>query len=62
MEQEKIAFRPVKGTESQIQQLANYNDGYLYFSTDTRKIYLDIDGWKTAGTHIPKCTAKEKSP
>lgn len=38
-----IPFRPVKGEEENI--LATpYQDGYIYFATDTKKIYLDADG------------------
>ena len=40
---DKIRFMPVRGTDAAIQQLA-YNDGKVYFTTDTGKIYMDKDG------------------
>jgi hypothetical protein len=43
MENSKISFRPVKGLESKI-LTAGYNEGYVYFATDTKKIYLDANG------------------
>lgn len=36
-------FRPVRASESVIVGLA-YNEGYLYFATDTGKIFLDANG------------------
>ena len=40
---EKTVFRPVRGKDERIQTL-EYKDGYVYFATDTKKIYLDADG------------------
>lgn len=37
------AFRPVKGTEEKIMS-TEYQEGYVYFATDTKKIYLDANG------------------
>lgn len=37
-----IKFRPIQGSDKQIQAI-EYNDGYIYFATDTGKIYLDAD-------------------
>jgi hypothetical protein len=37
-----IRFKPVKGTDEQIQNL-RYTPGAVYFATDTKKIYLDVD-------------------
>lgn len=41
--QDKIPFRPVKGTEAAIAAMA-YQEGYVYFATDTKKIYIDANG------------------
>lgn len=38
-------FRPVRGLDKNIQS-AGYNEGYVYFATDTKKIYLDANGVK----------------
>ena len=38
-----IKFRPVRGTESQI-EMQTIADGYIYFATDSGRIYLDKDG------------------
>lgn len=38
-------FRPVRGLDANIQK-AGYNEGYVYFATDTKKIYLDANGVK----------------
>lgn len=38
-----IPFRVVQGTEAKIIN-KGYNEGYLYFATDTKKIYLDANG------------------
>ena len=38
-----IKFRPVRGTESQIEMQA-VEDGYIYFATDSGHIYIDKDG------------------
>jgi hypothetical protein len=38
-----IPFRPVKCLEEQIETMAP-NDGYVLFTTDTRKIYACING------------------
>ena len=35
-------FRPVYGAEETIVNLA-YQEGYLYFATDSGKIFLDAD-------------------
>lgn len=37
-----IKFRPIQGNDSQIKKI-EYNDGYIYFATDTGKIYLDAN-------------------
>ena len=39
----EIAFRPVRGTEEKILSLA-YNEGYVYFATDTGNIFIDSKG------------------
>ena len=39
----KIGFNPVQGKESTILGL-DYHEGWLYFATDTKKIYLDAHG------------------
>ena len=39
---DKTRFRPVTGTEEQIQN-AGKNPGYVYFASDTGKIYFDLD-------------------
>lgn len=44
MGQSKIPFSPVQGTEAQIMEMNSYNEGYVYFATDTKKIYLDAGG------------------
>ena len=42
---EKTRFTPIKGTEENIlNNFPGYNEGYLYFATDTKKIFLDADG------------------
>lgn len=38
-----IKFRPVQGSESTLRAMG-YNEGYVYFATDTKKIYLDTEG------------------
>ena len=38
-----IKFRPVRGTESQI-EMQTIEEGYIYFATDSGHIYLDKDG------------------
>lgn len=40
---DNIAFRPVRGKDAKIQS-AEYQEGYVYFATDTKKIYLDANG------------------
>lgn len=40
---EKTRFTPVRGTEEVILSLG-YNEGYVYFCTDTKKIFLDANG------------------
>ena len=37
------AFRPVRGLDKNIKQITPI-DGYLYFATDTKKIYMGMDG------------------
>ena len=37
-----ISFRPVRGTESNIVNQP-LHDGYVYFATDSGKIYLDTN-------------------
>ena len=37
-----FSFRPVQGTDAQIQNI-QYSEGYLYFATDSGKIYLDTN-------------------
>ena len=39
---DKTRFRPVSGTDEQIHN-AKKNPGYVYFASDTGKIYFDID-------------------
>lgn len=39
---DKIPFIPVYGTEDKIEK-QSYSEGHVYFSTDTRKIYLDTN-------------------
>ena len=46
MSQEKYVFKPCLGPEDSIMKLGN-EFGSVYFTTDTRKIYLDIDSDKT---------------
>ena len=36
-------FRPIRGTEAKILNTPS-REGYLYFATDTGKIYMDKDG------------------
>ena len=38
-----VQFIPVRGPEANIMN-AGYNEGYVYFATDTKKIYLDARG------------------
>ena len=38
----KTPFKVVRGTENKIQTL-EYQNGYVYFTTDTKKIYLDVN-------------------
>jgi hypothetical protein len=38
-------FVPVKGTEEKIKQLSP-TEGYLYFATDTKKIFIDDNNKK----------------
>lgn len=38
----KTAFIPIRGAENKILSMP-YQDGYLYFTTDTRKIYFDTN-------------------
>ena len=39
---DKTRFRPVTGTDAQIQSTGK-NPGYVYFASDTGKIYFDLD-------------------
>jgi hypothetical protein len=44
---DKQRFTPVRGTEDSIFNdplTKGYHDGWVYFATDTKKIYLDADG------------------
>ena len=41
----EFRFKPVKGIDEQIQSL-RYTPGAVYFATDTKKIYLDVDGMR----------------
>lgn len=44
----QIIFTPVRGTEASIATLMeDYHDGYVYFTTDTGKIYVDTAGTRT---------------
>ena len=36
-------FRPVVGVEENIKNLS-FNEGWVYFASDTGKIFLDVDG------------------
>jgi hypothetical protein len=36
----KLAFTPVKGTDEKIKKINRHQDGYVYFSTDSKKIYM----------------------
>jgi hypothetical protein len=39
---DKKIFTPVRGTEEKIAgKVMGFNDGYIYFATDTGKIYMD---------------------
>ena len=38
-----IAFKPVRGKEKDILAM-EYHDGWVYFTTDTKKIYMDVNG------------------
>ena len=38
-----VKFRPVRGLEKNILAM-DYTDGYVYYATDTKKIYLDANG------------------
>jgi hypothetical protein len=38
-----ISFRPVRGLEAAIMTMG-YNEGFVYFATDTKKIYVDANG------------------
>lgn len=40
---DKIKFWPIRGTEEQV-KAQPYYDGKIYFTTDTNKIYLDVNG------------------
>lgn len=40
---ESAKFRPVRGLDAKIQNM-EYHDGWLYFATDTGKIYIDAEG------------------
>ena len=43
MEETKIPFRPVKCPESALETMSPV-DGYVIFTTDTRKIFMVVDG------------------
>ena len=38
-----ISFRPVRGLEAAIMTMG-YNEGFVSFATDTKKIYVDANG------------------
>lgn len=38
-----VPFVPIRGSESAIKAM-KYNEGYIYFATDTKKIYVDAYG------------------
>lgn len=38
-----ISFRPVRGLEAAIMSMG-YNEGFVYFAIDTKKIYIDANG------------------
>ena len=40
-------FRPYRGKDSTIQEIP-YSNGYVYFATDTGRIYLDYNGERLA--------------
>ena len=44
--EDKIPFSVVRGLENKIESL-KYQDGRVYFATDTKKIYLDAAGKRT---------------
>lgn len=39
----KTKFRPVVGKEVKLKALP-HNEGYVYYASDTGKIFLDVDG------------------
>lgn len=43
MNESNISFRAAQGKESNIMK-TEYNEGWLYFATDSKKIYLDANG------------------
>ena len=45
MADNKIKFWPIRGTEAQVLDQPYY-DGKIYFTTDTNRIYLDVNGSK----------------
>ena len=46
---DKARFRPVRGLEAKI-QAAPIVPGYIYFATDSKKIYLDTEDPDTGAT------------
>ena len=46
MSENSVKFIPVRGYDSKIQQ-ADVKDGYVYFATDSGKIYVDSQGQRT---------------
>ena len=42
LNEEGVKFRPVRGLDNKIQEI-EYNDGYIYFATDSGKIYIDAN-------------------
>jgi hypothetical protein len=40
---DKINFSPIMGKEASIMK-QDYREGYLYFATDTKKIFMDANG------------------
>ena len=43
MQQQNPIFTPAFGKESKILD-SGYNEGWVYFATDSKKIYLDANG------------------
>jgi hypothetical protein len=39
-----VPFYPVKCTQEKLNDIIQKRDGFLYFTTDTHKVYLDHEG------------------